>query len=69
MMGFLIPGTMYGNVKVLGSVATCWPSPAEEELIDTMTLDEFLIENRDAIYMLQVHGSFHERRRASLNRM
>ncbi|HEX2241764.1 MAG TPA: S24 family peptidase, partial [Gammaproteobacteria bacterium] len=33
-----------------------WPSPAEEELLDTMTLDEYLIENRDATYMLQVQG-------------
>ena len=54
--GFLLPGTIYGNVKVLGFVAAGWPSPAEEELIDTMTLDEFLIENRDATYMLKVQG-------------
>jgi SOS regulatory protein LexA len=55
--GFLLPGTMYGNVKVLGVIAAGWPSPAEEELIDTMTLDEYLIENPDATYMLKVEGS------------
>jgi SOS regulatory protein LexA len=54
--GFLLPGNIYGNVKVLGVVAAGWPSPAEEELIDTMTLDEYLIENRDATYMLKVQG-------------
>lgn len=54
--GFLIPGKMYGNVKVLGVVTAGWPSPAEEELIDTMSLDEFLIENREATYMLKVQG-------------
>jgi SOS regulatory protein LexA len=54
--GFLLPGNIYGNVKVLGFVAAGWPSPAEEELLDTMTLDEFLIENRDATYMLKVQG-------------
>lgn len=54
--GFLLPGTIYGNVKVLGFVAAGWPSPAEEELLDTMTIDEFLIENRDATYMLKVEG-------------
>lgn len=55
--GFLLPGAMDGNVKVLGVVAAGWPSPAEEELLDTMTLDEFLIENRDATYMLKVEGA------------
>ena len=54
--GFLVPGNIYGNVKVLGVVTAGWPSPAEEELIDTMSLDEFLIENRDATYMLKVQG-------------
>jgi SOS regulatory protein LexA len=54
--GFLLPGNIYGNVKVLGFVAAGWPSPAEEELLDTMTLDEFLIENREATYMLKVEG-------------
>jgi repressor LexA len=33
-----------------------WPSPAEEELIDTMSLDEYLIENKEATYLLQVKG-------------
>jgi repressor LexA len=55
--GFLLPGNIYGNVRVLGVVAAGWPSPAEEELLDTMTLDEFLIENRDATYMLKVQGA------------
>lgn len=54
--GFLLPGNIYGNVKVLGFVQAGWPSPAEEELLDTMTLDEYLIENRDATYMLKVQG-------------
>jgi SOS regulatory protein LexA len=54
--GRLAPGNIYGDVKMLGVVNAGWPSPAEEELIDTMTLDEFLIENRDATYMLKVQG-------------
>lgn len=49
--GVLLPGALDGTVKVLGVVAAGWPSPAEEELLDTMTIDEFLIENRDATYM------------------
>lgn len=55
--GFLIPGRAFRDgVKVLGVVTAGWPSPAEEELIDTMTLDEFLIENREATYLLEVQG-------------
>jgi SOS regulatory protein LexA len=54
--GFLLPGNIYSNVKVLGVITAGWPSPAEEELIDTMTIDEFLIDNRDATYMLRVQG-------------
>ncbi len=54
--GRLIPGKMYGSVKMLGVVAAGWPSPSEEELIDTLTLDEFLIENREATYMLKITG-------------
>ena len=33
-----------------------WPSPAEEELIDTMNLHEYLIENEAATYILKVTG-------------
>jgi hypothetical protein len=35
-----------GEVPLLGIVAAGFPSPAEEELLDTMSLDEYLIENR-----------------------
>ena len=53
--GFLLPGNIYGNVKVLGFVTAGWPSPAEEELLDTITIDEFLIENR-VVYPSRVDG-------------
>jgi repressor LexA len=54
--GKLIPGPKLSGVKLLGTVAAGWPSAAEEELADTMTLDEFLIGNREATYMLTVSG-------------
>jgi repressor LexA len=54
--GKLIPGPKLSGVKLLGTVAAGWPSAAEEELADTMTLDEFLISNREATYMLTVSG-------------
>jgi hypothetical protein len=41
---------------VLGTVEAGFPSPAEEELGDTLDLDEFLIRNKEATYMLKVTG-------------
>jgi repressor LexA len=45
-----------GGVKLLGAVQAGFPSPAEEELLDTLSLDEFLIERPDATFMLRVTG-------------
>lgn len=49
-------GKLSGRVRILGTVQAGFPSPAEEELIDTMSLDEFLIENPNATFMLRVTG-------------
>jgi len=49
-------GKLTGNIKLLGTVQAGFPSPAEEELIDTLSLDEFLIERPDATFMLKVTG-------------
>jgi repressor LexA len=54
--GKLIPTKRNGEVPLLGVVEAGWPSPAEEELIDTMSLDQYLIENREATYLLKVKG-------------
>ena len=43
-------------LRLLGSVAAGFPSPAEESLLDTMTLDEYLIRRPEATYMLKVEG-------------
>lgn len=42
--------------RLLGAVEAGFPSPAEEELVDTLSLDELLIENRDASFLLKVSG-------------
>lgn len=55
-VGKLIPKQLTLSVKLLGTVEAGFPSPAEEELIDTMTLDEYLIERREATYLLNVKG-------------
>jgi repressor LexA len=55
-VGTLLPGPLFHAVPVLGTVIAGFPSPAEEELPDTMSLDEFLITNKEATYILKVTG-------------
>lgn len=45
-----------GGVTLLGAIQAGFPSPAEEELRDTLNLDEFLIRRPEATYMLTVSG-------------
>ena len=45
------------DLPILGTVAAGWPSPAEEELTDTMSLDAYLISNKEATYILKVNGN------------
>ena len=44
------------RLRLLGSVAAGFPSPAEESLLDTMSLDEYLITRPEATFMLRVEG-------------
>lgn len=54
--GRLIPGSIGAPARVLGTVEAGFPSPAEEELADTLSLDDMLIENPDATFLLKVSG-------------
>jgi len=45
-----------GEIRVLGAVQAGFPSPAEEELLDVLSLDEFLVEHPEATFMLKVTG-------------
>jgi len=54
--GKLIPKKLFGEIRVLGTIMAGFPSPAEEELVDTITIDEYLISNKEATYMLKVSG-------------
>jgi SOS regulatory protein LexA len=54
--GRLIPLAIANPVRVLGTVEAGFPSPAEEELVDTLSLDDFLIQNREATFLLKVSG-------------
>lgn len=54
--GRLVPGRKFRQLPILGTVQAGWPSPAEEELVDTMNLDEWLVTNREATYILKASG-------------
>jgi repressor LexA len=54
--GKLVPKKLYGEVPLLGLIEAGFPSPAEEELSDTMSFDDYLIENKEATYILRVKG-------------
>jgi SOS regulatory protein LexA len=54
--GRLLPGSIALSVKILGTVEAGFPSPAEEELVDTLSLDELLIQNPEATFLLKVSG-------------
>ncbi len=54
--GRLVPNKLFGEIPVLGLVEAGFPTVAEEEILDTMSIDEYLIDNKEATYMLEVKG-------------
>jgi SOS regulatory protein LexA len=54
--GRLIPTSFSNEIPLLGLVEAGIPSVADEEILDTMNLDEYLIKNREATYLLKVKG-------------
>ena len=54
--GRLIPLSLSSSVRILGTVAAGFPSPAEEELADSISLDDLLIDNKAATFLLKVSG-------------
>ena len=54
--GKLIPRTVFSEIRLLGLVEAGFPAVAEEEQLDTISIDDYLIKNRDATYMLRVKG-------------
>ena len=54
--GFLIPGRFFSDIPLLGTVEAGFPTAAEEELADTMTLDDYLIEHKEKTFLLRVNG-------------
>lgn len=54
--GRLIPNKLVGEVPILGLVEAGIPSVAEESILDTMSIDEYLINDKDKTYLLEVKG-------------
>jgi repressor LexA len=54
--GRLVPEKLFAETKMAGLVEAGFPSPAEEELSDTMSIDDYLIENKEATYIMRVKG-------------
>jgi SOS regulatory protein LexA len=54
--GKLIPTRLSADIRLVGLVAAGFPSPAEEELRDTLKLEDYLIRNKAATYLLKVSG-------------
>ena len=54
--GRLTPKSERLGIPLMGYVQAGFPSPAEEVLIDTLSLDEFLIDKPEASFLLKVSG-------------
>ncbi len=54
--GFLQPVRRSFSLPLVGEVRAGFPSPAEEELRDTISLDEYLIARPETSFLLEVSG-------------
>jgi SOS regulatory protein LexA len=54
--GRLSPRNIREGVRLLGLVEAGFPSAAEEELLDVMDFDEYLVPNKESSYILKVKG-------------
>ena len=55
-LGRLIPTTSFGEIQLAGFVTAGLPATEEEEMIDTVRLEDMLIGNKSLTYMLEVDG-------------
>ncbi len=55
-LGRLLPTKAFSEVPILGTIKAGLPSDAEEAVLDTVNLDDFLIKNKGFTYLLEVDG-------------
>ncbi len=54
--GFLIPGKQFNGIQILGTVQAGFPAFASEDKSEHLSLDEWLVNEHDATYLLKVSG-------------
>lgn len=54
--GKLIPDTMLGEISILGLVKAGIPATTEENIGDSINIEDLLIEKKGSTYMLEVDG-------------
>ena len=54
--GRLIPKQLLSEVRFVGLVEAGFPSPADDELFETMNLEQYLVRKPEATYLLRVRG-------------
>lgn len=54
--GRLVPNRLFGDVPMLGLVEAGFPTTMDEELTDTLNLEDYLIEDKASSYLLEVKG-------------
>lgn len=55
-LGRLIPSQSFGEIQMAGFVTAGLPATVEEELADTVNLDDLLVGKKELTYMLEVDG-------------
>lgn len=55
-LGRLVPPDSFGEIPILGLVTAGLPVTVEEELVDTINLDDMLVGKKELTYMLEVDG-------------
>ena len=55
-LGRLIPTDSFGEIPILGLVTAGLPATVDEELTDTINLDDMLVGKKELTYMLEVDG-------------
>jgi|ERR1035437_84298 repressor LexA len=54
--GRIIPNRLIGDIPLLGLVEAGIPSVAEADELNTMSIEDFLVDDKDKSYLLEVKG-------------
>src|SRR3989338_2055616 len=54
--GKLIPRQLFPGLPVLGTIKAGVPAEAQQQLLDTMSIEHYLVENPEISYLLKVSG-------------